>query len=285
MWWERREEDLARLAAEDGPVRVWDGETLNEIVFDLCALEGVDRVLFDLGLGVQPALLSAVARLGAGFVWNSGDAFARLPRHIRGSLEAGVYRPSPSESDGPLETVPEGCLTAVPLTGPIPGGLEALENMDLLLVLTEPVSPSSGSPAFTRLKELDRCRVRVRGVFLPWGWGYGLDAARGLLREWREIPDGEGVLVAGRGLAVAYEGETGRLDPFPTGESVLALKEAAPGWSFWSEPGPRFFAAACAVVLPVEGRRLEVLPGLASPEGRPVPERFLNARRICPVPL
>ncbi len=289
MWRETRKEELVSIAGECGPVLVYDGETLNDIVFDLLCLDCVDRLLFDLGLSYCPELLEALGRLGAGFQCRSLEEAALVYR-ISGGVEGLiVFLLRDGAPAGGSKTNLHGLIPAIPLSGMTRSDSEGLRGRDVLVVLDRPVSPRTDAGLSWCLRELDRVHARVRGLYLPWGRGTEFEETKYILSDWQSIAGRDGVLVPARGMGLVLERETGFLDLDSTAGNFEELKSIFPDGAVWVEPGAEFFSVATALVEPADGQvhilargnlRLGGLNKALLPE-----ERYLRARRICQVPL
>jgi diaminopimelate decarboxylase/aspartate kinase len=66
-WWEQRRDDLLALAEKRPSCLVYNEETLNDTLFDLLVLEGVERVFYPVRANPHPTILEKAHRMGAGF--------------------------------------------------------------------------------------------------------------------------------------------------------------------------------------------------------------------------
>lgn len=284
-WWEERRAELMCIADEDAPVLVYDGETLNDTVFELLSLDGVDGVLFDLGLSRLPGLLQALGRLGCGFLGRSIES-VDLARRIGGILQGPcvllVFGAGPDAANAVL---PPDVMPALSLDSPLSMWRRPLKE-EVLVVLNEPCLPTD-SAAASRLRALKEARAAARGVMLAWGERHGLEAALQVLGAWKDVMGEDAVLVPGAGLGVPLGTPGEALDLQGTGERIGRLKELLPRGTVWLEPGTAALAPATAL-LTSEGGTLGIVPGLLGHDRDADPrpkERYLNARRICQVPL
>ncbi len=289
MWWEERREELVRFAGNQGPVVVYDGETLNDIVFDLLCLDCVDRLLFDLELSSCPELLEALGRLGAGFGCRTPEEVA-LVQEIPGcgpeSLVFLVQDDSrASGRDGSLQ----GMIPAVPLYGITEGCLEELRDRDVLVVLDRPVSPGTENSGGSCLRALDRVHARIRGLYLCWGHEHESGDTREKLPGWRTVTGRDGILVPARGMGIVLERETGILDLDSTARNLEELKSVFPDGPLWVEPGAGFFSVASVLVVPGKEQVTVLTGGNQRDEAFDIvshrEELYLRPRRICRVPL
>lgn len=289
VWWEARRDELVQIAGKGSPVMVYDGETLNDIVFDLLCLECVDGLLFDVGLSSCPELLEALGRLGAGFQCRTPEEVAlvdKIPGCIGESMVLLVPDDTPTR---PSKLSLQGIIPAIPISGMTGGEPDDLRDRDVLVVLPGPVSPRTDPAVKSCLRELDRLHSRVRGVYLPWGRRFEYDEEKHKLLDWQAVAGRDGILVPARGMGIVLEGETGAPDFHGTAKSLEELKSVFPEGSIWVEPGAGFFSFAAAMVMPGKGGVRVLTQGNLRP-GHSInvslpEERFLRARRICLVPL
>ncbi len=289
MWRETRKEEMVRIAGEDGPVLVYDGETLNDIVFDLLCLDCVDRLLFDLGLSSCPELLKALGRLGAGFQYRSPEDAAAVRGICRGDEGLAVYLIQDYAQAGGKASAHYGMIPAIPLSGMTGGDSEGLRDRDVLLVLHRPVSSGKDPGVASCLREMDRLHARVRGLYLSWERGPAFYETKQELLDWQTIAGRDGILVPARGMGIVLERETGVLDLDSTARNLEELKSIFPDGAVWVEPGAEFLALATALVVPADGQARVLGPDNLLlddfEEDSLKEERYLRARRICQVPL
>lgn len=63
-WWVKKKSELASIPSQMSPVVVYDDETLNEAFFDLLCIEGLDALVYRVGLNSHPRILEKIVRLG-----------------------------------------------------------------------------------------------------------------------------------------------------------------------------------------------------------------------------
>ncbi len=293
MWWKERRKDLMCIAEEGGSILVYDGETLNDILFDLLSLDNVDGVLFDVGLSALPALLQGLGRLGSGFLCRSLEA-ADLVLRTAGPLQGrSVFLPGDTASFAGRGGFSCGMMPAVSLDAPEPANVEALQGSEVLVVLTGPLSFPTDPVAASRLRDLDRVHACIRGVYLPWGYRHGFGAAKNTLEAWQGIVGEDAVVVPGEGMGMVLESESGIPDFLGTWENLEMLKEIFPNGTIRVEPGWALFRSSTALLIPDQGEA-RIVPGPRLGEWAPAGqeelesgprEEYLHARRICQVPL
>ena len=143
------------------------------------------------------------------------------------------------------------------------------------------------------LQAASKAGIHVRGLYLPWGEGVPLAWVLEGICGWEGLLDSSAVLVLGRGLCVVVDEDTGYPDLDRTNQGLEVLRESFPEWTLCLEPGERPFSTVGVLLFPVEGEVQLVEHTGITPAGAckgrgltgPVKERYLNARRICQVPL
>jgi len=81
-WWDLRSEDLMALAEKDAPLYVYNEETLNEIFFDLSAMDVLAGLFYPFHLNFNPQILQKVIDLDIHFRCNSLAAVDHLREHF-----------------------------------------------------------------------------------------------------------------------------------------------------------------------------------------------------------
>jgi hypothetical protein len=286
-WWQEKKAELVSLARETGPIVVYDEETLNDILFDLLSMENVDGLFRDLGQATHARILEAMGRVGTDFLFRTRmdlSALENVKRSLSGNRFFRVLDPgSPEAMD------PGFCRDEQPSAG-------SAEPAEVLPVWMEKPGVLVSVPAPPGMEEFQgalEVGVHVAGLYLPWGGG--VPPARVLqgIRGWEGVLDSSAVLVLGRGLGIVVDEETGYPDLDRTNQGLEALREAFPGWTVCMEPGEVPFSTVGVLLFPVEGEvQLVTHAGITlagACKGRavkgPAKERYLNARRICQVPL
>jgi hypothetical protein len=259
------------------------------LVFDLLSLDAVDGVLFDTGLSTHPRLLGALGRLGAGFLCRSAGEAHTVLRHAMADPASCVLPVGSPVFAGAWEGLPPGWMPAVPLDGAIPVDPASLGGREVLLIPAGASAPDKEAAARERVRALERAQVRIRGFYVP-PFAAEIEAAPAPA-EWPLLAGKDGILIPGGGTGVALDRETGLPDLAGTAERLEGWKGLFPDGRLRLEPGAGFFSAVAALVTK-EGEEVRVRgpapPGsLDSRRGSRTrsEERFLNARRICPVPL
>ena len=77
-WWDLRNEDLVALAEEEAPLYVYNEETLNEIFFDLSAMDILAGLFYPVSMNFNPQILQKAIDLDVHFRCNSLAELTRL---------------------------------------------------------------------------------------------------------------------------------------------------------------------------------------------------------------
>jgi diaminopimelate decarboxylase/aspartate kinase len=82
-WWHERKEELVALAERASPCLVYNEEILNDTLFDLLCMEGIEKVFYPVRANAHPAILEKAHSLGTGFACHSvqevDSLFGRFP--------------------------------------------------------------------------------------------------------------------------------------------------------------------------------------------------------------
>lgn len=253
-WWEKRREELLSLAGA-GPVCVYNGESVNDTVFDLLSLEQVGGLLHRMGSNPHPGVIEAMARQGAHFLLNRPgefdiletvplipDSAAIVFEHQRELLPLSRDKVS-------LEVV---LATLVPEY--IEHNPDYFASRRVLLALPGPGFPE-GPLALSRLiGTLSSLGAHVCGFYLPWGEGHEVTrATAGALRDHKRIFDPMELLVLGKGLGISFDADSGRVDPERTSETLSVLLQAGGSVTLWLEPGRSVLSSMAVFLFPVVG--------------------------------
>ena len=82
-WWNFRKEDLIALAENEAPLFVYNEEALNEIFFDLSAMDALSGLFYPYHLNFHQQILRKAFELGAHFRCNSFSEVVRLKEHFQ----------------------------------------------------------------------------------------------------------------------------------------------------------------------------------------------------------
>ena len=81
-WWDLRNEDLMALAEKNAPLYVYNEETLNEILFDLSAMNVLSGLFYPFHLNFNPQILQKVIDQDVHFRCNSLGEVNHLREHF-----------------------------------------------------------------------------------------------------------------------------------------------------------------------------------------------------------
>lgn len=239
-WCFERRQELAELAREKGPLLVYSEEVLNEALFDLLSVEGMERIFQNVEWIRVPEVLRKIYDMGAGFRVNGAAELDSLHRLIP-SLDPGrllfVRRGDRRENhahelDSAMHVVAENDMLSAG-EGP---GAKALLRVSVKGAAF--FSPSL-EPALT---------AKLSGVYLEPEGAERLplkDMLPGLCELTSLVPT---ILCLGDGLGLPIDGETDRIDTATLAEQVEALMEVCAGPGLWVEPG-RHLVSHAAILL------------------------------------
>ena len=250
-WWVARRDDLLSILCEKCPVAVYDGETINDIIFDLLSIESVDKLFYPLAANPQPEILERAFTLGAGFTCISAPEVRRVLNALRqcrghqvlfvpGAGYAGDW-------DYPLET---GVLLVFNHLTPLNFAPDLLRGKRVLAYADISGQGSTKQNSISRMTGLqDRLKnfgARLKGFYVP-GEIHLSD-----LEEWlRNFPECE-ALCLGKGGGISLDSETGCLDVPKTTEKLEEVKAARPDLELWVELDARAMACTGALLTRVK---------------------------------
>lgn len=251
--WEQRKTELVPLA-RDGPVVVYNGETLNELVFDALFLEQVNALVHRLSFCSHPAVLEAMARTGASFSFRNEREWRTLQAagfSTNASPLIFDYRPGLS----PFVPGPHAVLALPVNLAPEILLTEARLFRAGKMLLRISSLDDAGADAEKALAMLAASGLRPGGAYLASEVDVSTCLLQDVIRELGSVLGPFDPLVLGGGLGVSYSAATGRMDPKATAESLAEVREAAGGASLWLEPGMAFLRPAGALLMPVRTAR------------------------------
>lgn len=267
-WWRERRGELLALAAEQGPVYVYDAEGLDEAARSVLSL-GLDRVFYSVKANSHPGVLSRFEALGLGFECVSGPEL----EHVTGlfpemGAERLLFTPNFAPAAEYRSAFELGARVTIDSLHPLRAWPEVFRGREVLVrldpgrgrghhahVRTAGAQSKFGvSPdQLAELRELAaRLGVRIVGLHAHAGsgirdassWG---ETARFLAEQAGRFPDVR-VLDLGGGLGVPERPEQTPLDVEALGESLRGFRSANPRFEVWMEPG-RFLVARAGVLL------------------------------------
>jgi len=239
-WCFERRQELAELAREKGALLVYSEEVLNEALFDLLSVEGMERIFQNVEWIGVPEVLRKIYDMGAGFRVNGAaelDALHRLipslnPGRLLFVRRGDRWENHAHELDSAMHVVAENDRLSAG-TGP---GAKALLRVS---VKRAAFSSPSLEPALT---------AKLRGVYLEPEGAERLplkDMLPGLCELTSLFPP---ILCLGDGLGLPIDSETDRIDTATLAEQVEALMEVCAGPRLWMEPG-RHLVSHAAILL------------------------------------
>lgn len=252
-WWEERKQELVSIARETGPVCVVNEEALNETVFDILSLEAVDEMVFPVALSAHPRMLDALARVGAGFLCGSqedvDDLGTTLPiRYSSRVLLAG------EKAIAVFSEPPDLVRVVTAVFGPdfVSSRPELFLGREALVGVPAHRADADEPDTGPLFEALAAAGARVQGAYLPWGGRVSLERTQTALEYWSESLGEGGVLALGRGMGMAFDEDTARLDIERTNEIVGGLRDLFRAQSVWLDPGERLFSEVGVLLVPVE---------------------------------
>lgn len=268
-WWRRRRGELVALAAERGPLYVYDEETLAESARALLALGAVDRLFYAVKANHHAGVLGVFHRLGLGFecvsiaeVEHVRALFPDLPR------ERLLFTPNFAGRDEYERGFAAGARVTVDDLYPLAEWPELFAGREIFLRL----DPGRGRGHHRHVRtagaqskfgiaagQLDRAADLLRsigaravglhahagsGIREPAAWG---EVAQHLAAAALRFPEVRALDVGG-GLAVPERPGQPPLDLDELDRGLLAVKALHPGRELWLEPG-RYLVAQAGVLL------------------------------------
>ncbi len=233
-WWMARRDDLLHILDERCPVVVYDGETINDLIFDLLSIDSLTKLFYPPAVNPHPEILEKAHTLGAGFSCVSASevshVFNTLRRYRGFQVLLFPGTGDIGDRDDPLET------GVVPVVDPFAPLDPITEHIRGKSVLAHADIPGHGAKEKTpeawmtvlqdRLKDLD---ARVKGLYVSGR--NGLPHAG----EWlRNCPHCR-VLCLGRGGGIILDPETGCPDVPGTAESLEDINAIHPDLELWVE--------------------------------------------------
>jgi bifunctional diaminopimelate decarboxylase / aspartate kinase len=268
-WWAARRAELLALAAERGPLYVYDAAGLAAAARSLLALGAVDRVFYAVKANCHPGVLALFARLGLGFECVSAAELEHVQASVPG-LDPGrlLFTPNFARREEYERALGAGVRVTVDNLHPLAAWPEVFAGRELLLRL----DPGRGRGHHAHVRtagaqskfglsqgELERlapllARTGARVVGLHAHAGSGIRAAE----TWEETAAFLAAAAArfpelcaldvGGGLGVPEKPGQRPLDLAALDAGLAQVKAANPGLELWIEPG-RYLVAGAGVLL------------------------------------
>lgn len=268
-WWQERRDELLALAAEQGPVYVYDAECLDQAARSVLSL-GLDRVFYSVKANCHPGVLARFEALGIGFECVSGPELEHVIRLFPGIPgDRLLFTPNFAPASEYRRAFDLGARVTIDSLHPLRAWPEVFRGREVLVrldpgrgrghhahVRTAGAQSKFGvSPdQLPELRELaDRHGVRIVGLHAHAGSGIRDASSWGETAQFlagqaeRFFPDVR-VLDLGGGLGVPERPDQTPLDLEALGESLRRFRTAHPRFEVWMEPG-RFLVARAGVLL------------------------------------
>ncbi|HEX5761032.1 MAG TPA: bifunctional aspartate kinase/diaminopimelate decarboxylase [Thermoanaerobaculia bacterium] len=272
-WWGARRAELLALAAERGPLYVYDAAGLETAARSLLALPALDRLFYAVKANHHPGVLALFARLGLGFECVSAAELEHVRAALPGLEPARLlFTPSFAPRGEYERALALGARVTVDNLHPLAAWPEIFAGRDLFLRLDpgrgrghHPHVRTAGAQSKFGLSggELERlppllARAGARVVGLHAHAGSGIraaeswgDIARFLAAAAARFPR-LAALDVGGGLGVPERPGQRPLDLAALDAGLARVKRAqaarSPGLELWLEPG-RYLVARAGVLL------------------------------------
>ena len=268
-WWRARRDDLLALAAERGPVYVYDAGTLDRAVESVRSLGAVDGVFYSVKANHNAGVLARFAAAGLGFECVSGPEM-ELVRSLFPDLDASrlLFTPNFAPAAEYRRAFELGAWVTIDSLHPLRAWPEVFRGREVLVRLDP--GKGRGHHAHVRtagaqskfgiapesldaLAELARALdLRIVGLHAHSGSGIRVvdawsETARFLAGVAERFPDVR-VLDVGGGLGVPERAGQSPLDLERLDETLRRFRETHPRFRLWMEPG-RFLVATAGVLL------------------------------------
>ncbi|MEA2559330.1 MAG: bifunctional diaminopimelate decarboxylase / aspartate kinase [Acidobacteriota bacterium] len=268
-WWRARRDELLALAAERGPVYVYDEESLDRAADSVRSLGVFDRVFYSVKANAHAGVLARLEAAGLGFECVSAPELEHVASVFPGIEPARLlFTPNFAPAAEYRRAYELGAWVTIDSLHPLRAWPDVFRGREIL-VRVDP-GRGRGHHAHVRtagaqskfgvdpenlgeLREL-AAGLGVRVIGLHAHSGSGIRDSR----SWREValflaeeaerfPEVR-VIDVGGGLGVPEQPGQGPLDLEELGESLRLFRAANPRFELWIEPG-RFLVAQAGVLL------------------------------------
>jgi diaminopimelate decarboxylase/aspartate kinase len=268
-WWLDRRPELLELAADRGPVYVYDAPTLRGAAAALRGLEAVDRVFYAIKANSHAGVLRTFHDAGLGFECVSAAELDHVTALFPGlDGERLLFTPNFAPRDEYRRGFAAGARVTVDNVHPLREWPETFRGREIFLRLDPGrgrghhahVRTAGAQSKFGLAPEqmaearalIDACGARVVGLHAHFGSGVRApeawsEVALFLAEAAERFPDAR-VLDLGGGLGVPERPEQSPLDLDALGELLGRFKAANPRFELWLEPG-RFLVARAGALL------------------------------------
>lgn len=268
-WWRSRRDELLALAAERGPVYVYDAETLDRAADSVRSLGVFDRVFYSVKANAYAGVLARLEAAGLGFECVSAPELEHVAATFPGIEPSRLlFTPNFAPAAEYRRAYELGAWVTIDSLHPLRAWPEVFRGREILVrvdpgrgrghhahVRTAGAQSKFGvdPESLGELREL-AAGLGARVVGLHAHSGSGIRDSR----SWREValflaeeaerfPDVR-VIDVGGGLGVPEQPGQGPLDLEQLGESLRLFRAANPRFELWIEPG-RFLVAQAGVLL------------------------------------
>ncbi|RMF97340.1 MAG: bifunctional aspartate kinase/diaminopimelate decarboxylase [Gammaproteobacteria bacterium] len=268
-WWRRRRDELLALAARSPAAYVYDLDSVTAACERLVGLTQVDRVFYAMKANSNPEVLRRVADAGVHFECVSPGEIRRVLEAVPGlDVQRILFTPNFAPREEYRFALDQGCFVTLDNLHPLRHWAEDYAGRELILrvdtgqgrghhehVRTAGAHSKFGIPLF----ELDEaralaaaCGARVVGLHAHTGSGIlradNWQQVAGTLVELAgEFPELR-YLDIGGGLGVPEKPGQQALDMAALDASLATIRQAAPDYELWLEPG-RYIVAEAGVLL------------------------------------
>lgn len=268
-WWRERRDELLALAAERGPVYVYDAETLDRAADSVRSLGVFDRVFYSVKANAHAGVLGRLEAAGLGFECVSAPELEHVASLFPGIEPARLlFTPNFAPAAEYRRACELGAWVTIDSLHPLRAWPDVFRGREILVR----VDPGRGRGHHAHVRtagpqskfgvdpeSLDELRelaaglgARVVGLHAHSGSGIRdsrswREVALFLAQEAERFPDVR-VIDVGGGLGVPEQPGQGPLDLEELGESLRRFRAANPRFELWIEPG-RFLVAQAGVLL------------------------------------
>lgn len=268
-WWRAKRSALISLAGENGPVYVYDRESIRRNAEQLKSMDQVDRALYAVKANAHPEVLRLIREQGLGFDCVSIDEVERILK-LFPDIDPGSVLFTPNFA--PRSEYERGFELGVHVTldniYPLQQWPELFKGRELFLridpghgsghhkhVKTGGIHSKFGIPRF-EIEEVrsivEQIGIRVKGLHAHVGSGIKdpgqWKTTATILHEVATQLGGVEILDLGGGFGIRENETQSSLDLNQVNASLAEFKEAHPGYTLWVEPG-RYLVAAAGVLL------------------------------------
>jgi diaminopimelate decarboxylase/aspartate kinase len=267
-WWHERREELLAMA-EDTPLYVYDGPSLDAAAGRLLALENVETVLYSVKANPHAGILERFVRAGLGLECVSAGEVSHVRRTLP-EFDTGriLFTPNFAPRSEYREALEAGTMVTLDNLHPLVEWPEEFEGRELFVRIDPGVGRGHHAHVRTAgaeakfgvaLDRLPRLREAAEGigariVGLHAHSGSGIldadswaDVATTLTELARDFPDVR-ILDLGGGLGVPDHEAAASLDMRRLDESLATVRKSHPEVALWLEPG-RYLVAEAGVLL------------------------------------